>query len=331
MKNMPSPPPWIVSVAIDRDVTLPGGGLVGRADFDAWLWEQADGLLGIDEGLVTVADAAARALVPTDLVIDAAAAPPDRDWVADLDVAEVEWWFRDEASARAAAHLVADARGCRVRGIRSDLAVDHEAMARASFEPIAVPGFGVVRPAWDDGWAEIGPTGDAEIFIAPGLGFGTGLHETTQMCLGALADRQRRGGRLARVLDYGSGSGILGIAAAVLGAEQVDAVEIDTSVHDALRANTRRNGVDMRIQLTGGLPTETIVYDVVVANIVASVLIEHATDLCDRVGRHGGELVLSGLLVDELPAVADRYAALLGSTPSIRGRGDWRCLSFRLD
>jgi ribosomal protein L11 methyltransferase len=331
VKNLPSPPPWIVSVAIDPDVTLPESGLAGRADFDAWLWEEAAGLLGIDEGIVTVADAAAHALVPTDLVIDAAAAPPDRDWVADLGVAEVEWWFRDEASARAAVQLVAAARGCHIRGIRADLAVDHEAMSRASFEPITVPGFGVVRPAWAEGYAGVGPTGDAEIFIAPGLGFGTGLHETTQMCLGALADRHRRGSRLARVLDYGSGSGILGIAAAVLGAGQVDAVEIDTSVHDALRANARRNGVEGRIRLTAGLPAEAILYDVVVANIVASVLIEHAADLCDRLGRHGGELVLSGLRADELPAVADRYVPLLAATPSIRERGDWRCLSFCLN
>lgn len=74
-------------------------------------------------------------------------------------------------------------------------------------------------------------------------GFGTGLHETTQMCLAALAERHRCGSCLDRVLAYGSGSGILGIAAAVLDAGQVDAIEIDTNVHGALRENARRNGV----------------------------------------------------------------------------------------
>ncbi len=328
----PLPPPaslWIVAATLDAAVTLPGGNAVGRDDFHVWLWEQAAGLLGIDEGTVTVADAAAQALVPTDLVIDAAAAPPDRDWVAGLAVAEVEWWFQDEPAARDAVRLVADVAGCRVRGIRADVPVDHEAAARASFQPIHVPGFGVVRPAWEPGSAGVAEDGAAEIFIEPGVGFGTGLHETTQMCLAALADRRRRHGRLGRALDFGSGSGILGIAAAVLGAERVDAVEIDTTVHGALRANARRNGVESRCHLTSQFPAARETYDVVVANIVAAVLLEHAAELSGRVTRHDGELVLSGLRADDVSAVADCFAARLGTQPRIQSRGDWRCVSFR--
>jgi ribosomal protein L11 methyltransferase len=324
-------PPWIVAVSIDTVVTLPSEGVVTRDDFHEWLWARADGLLGIDEGSVTVEDAAARGLTPTRMVIDVAMPPPDRDWVADLSVAEVEWWFHDEASARAAAELVADVRGCRVRGIRADVPIDAGEAWRASFRPIAVPGFGMVMPAWEEGSAGVTVDGGARIFIEPGVGFGTGLHETTQMCLAALAGRHRRGGRLDRVLDYGSGSGILGIAAAVLGAGWVDAVEIDTAVHGALRTNAHRNGVDPRLHLTAGLPSESEPYDIVVANIVASVLVKHADALCARTARHGGELVLSGLLADEVPAVADRYTALVGSRPHIQKRGPWRCLSFLPD
>lgn len=322
---------WIVAVSLDAEVTLPDGTAVDRDEFHAWLWEQAEGLLGIDEGAVTAADAAARGLVPAGLVIDTAAAPPERDWVAELEVADAEWWFADEASARAAVKLVAGVHGCRVRGIRQDDTVDHEQASRASFTPIAVPGFGTVRPAWEPGSAAVAGNGEATIFIEPGLGFGTGLHETTQLCLAAIAARRRRGGRLDRVLDYGSGSGILGIAAAVLGAGRVDAVEIDIGVHGAVRDNARRNGVDDRLRLTASLPGEPEAYDLVVANIVATVLTEHAALLCDRVGRGGGELVLSGLLADETPAVADQFAALLDSRPQILERGAWRCLSFRRD
>lgn len=320
---------WIVAVSIDATVTLPDGTAVDRDEFHAWLWGRAEGLLGIDEGSVTAADAAALGLVPARLVIDAAAAPPDRDWVRDLEIANAEWWFPDERSARSVADLVADVRGCRVRGIRQDDPVDHEEASRASFTPIAVPGFGTVRPAWEPGSAGVAEHGDATIFIEPGLGFGTGLHETTQMCLAALAERRRRGGRIDRVLDYGSGSGILAIAAAVLGAAEVNAVEIDTGVHGALQDNARRNGVDDRLQLTAGFPAAAETHDVVVANIVATVLTEHAAALCGRVGRHGGELVLSGLLAEETPAVVDRFAALLNVRPQIRERGPWRCLSFR--
>jgi ribosomal protein L11 methyltransferase len=320
---------WIVAVSVDATVTLPDGAAVDRDEFHAWLWERAKGLLGIHEGTVTVADAAARGLVPPGLVIDTAAAPAERDWVAELEVADAEWWFADEASARNAARLVADVQGCRVRGMRQDDTVDHEQASRASFQPITVSGFGTVRPAWEPGSAGVAGNGETTIFIEPGLGFGTGLHETTQLCLAAIAARRRRGGRLDRVLDFGSGSGILGIAAAVLGAGRVDAVEIDIGVHGALRENARRNGVAERLHLTAALPPESETYDVVVANIVAAVLTEHAALLCDRVGRGGGQLVLSGLLADEAAAVADRFAALLDSRPQILERGPWRCLSFR--
>jgi len=323
-----SPPPWIVAVSLDAKVTLPGGEVLARDDFLARLWECAPGLLGIDEGTITAADAAACGLVPPGMVIDTAAAPPDRDWVAELAVADAEWWFADEAAARTTANLVAGVRGCRVRVVREDEPVDHAAAARASFRPIDVPGFGTVRPAWEEGSPGVAGNGEATVFIEPGLGFGTGLHETTQLCLAALAARRRRGGRLDRVLDYGSGSGILGIAAAVLGAARVDVVEIDTNVHDALQENARRNGVADRLHLTADLP-EPAPYDLVVANIVASVLAEHAALLCDRVGSRGGELVLSGLGEDEAATVADQFAALLDSQPQIQERGAWRCLLFR--
>lgn len=321
-----APPPWIVAVAIDTCVTLPDGVVVGRDEFHAWLWARAEGLLGIDEGTVTAIDAAASGLVPAWMVIDTAAAPPDRDWVGDLPVAHAEWWFSDERSARHAAGLVADLAGCRIRGIRVDEPGDHE--QPAPFGPVAIPGFGTVRAAGDEGQARVDQDGEATIFIEPGLGFGTGRHETTQLCLAALADRRRRNGCFDRVLDHGSGSGILGIAAVVLGAAWVDAIEIDTSVHAALADNARRNGVDGRLHLARDLPCATEPYDVVVANIVAAVLLEQAVVLCGHVSCRGGELVLSGLLADEIPTVAERFAMLLGIRPRITKRGMWGCLSF---
>lgn len=322
-------PPWIVAVTLDTAITLPDAGVVGRDDFHAWLWERADGLLGIHEGTVTTAEAAAHALVPTDLVIDAGAAPPDRDWVAQLTVAEVEWWFRDETTAQDAVRLVAALAGCHVRAIRADAPIDHAAVSRASFGSIAVPEFGIVRPAWESGTAGVANDGNTTIFIEPGLGFGTGLHETTQLCLAALAERRRRHAIFNDALDFGSGSGILGIAAAVLGANRVDAVEIDTTVHAALQANARRNDVAARLHLMSHLPVDSGGYDVVVANIVAAVLLEHAASLCGHVSRTDGELILSGLLADDLPAVGTCFAGLLGTQPLIQKRGDWRCLIFR--
>lgn len=324
---------WVVDAAVAASVTLPDGEAVDRDGFHAWLWERTAGLLGVDEGTVTAADAAARGLIPSRLVIDAAAAPADRDWVANLEVADEAWWFADEPAARAAVALVAEVHGCRLIGFHAaDAAdaVDHEAASRASFGPIAVPGFGVVRPAWEEGVAGVAADGTTTISIEPGLGFGTGLHETTQMCLAALADRHRRGGRCGRVLDYGSGSGILAIAAAVLGSTRIDAVEIDDRVHPAIVANACRNGVVERLRVTSSLPSDGGAYDIVIANIVAPVLLQHAAVLCPRVARGGGTVVLSGLLADDVPTVATRYAALLGCQPLVEERGDWRCLTYVL-
>jgi ribosomal protein L11 methyltransferase len=323
--------PWVVESVVADRLILPDGAAVGRDEFHGWLWEQAQGLLGVNEGTMTAVDAAAQGLVASSLVIDAAAAPADRDWVARRPVASVEWWFADEAAARAAAALVANVGGCEIHGIRADDSADHDATSRAAFGPIEVPEFGVVQPAWEQGAAGVAPDGRATIFIEPGLGFGTGLHETTQLCLAAVSAWHRGGTRLDRVLDFGSGSGILGIAAAVLGAARVDAVEIDHHVHPAILANASRNGVAKRVVVTTDLPAESAPYDLVVANIVAPVLVEHAEALCRRVRAGHGCLVLSGLLADESPLVADRYTTELGCTPLVRERGDWRCLVFGID
>jgi len=323
--------PWVVETSVAGRVVLPTGETVGRDDFHGWIWEQATSLLGINEGSVTAADAAAQGLVASALVVDAAAAPADRDWVAKIPVACAEWWFADETAARAAADLVAGVRGCEVRGIRATTPVDHAAAARSEFGPIAVAAFGVIRPAWEEGVAGVAPDGAVTIYIEPGLGFGTGLHATTQLCLESLAGWHRGGRRFGRVLDFGSGSGILGIASAVLGAARVDAVEIDDRAHPAVSVNATRNGVAERVVVTSHLPAESAPYDLIVANIVAPVLVDHAAALCRRLQAGRGCLVLSGLLADEVPLVADRYRAEIGRRPLVRERDGWHCLTFALD
>ena len=267
--------------------------------------------------------------MPTPLVVDAAEAPADRDWIGSLRTQVANCWFADEASARSAAELLTAVGGCRITAIRplagSGPAVDW----RATFAPIVVPGFGVVRPAWEPGAA--GTTaGLTTMFIEPGCGFGTGAHETTRLCLAALAAWMEGGGRMTNVLDFGSGSGILAIAAAVRGAARVAAVEIDRRTHDAIRDNGRRNGVEETIEVLADLPEGGPAHDLVFANIVPAVLVEHAARLCDRVARGptGGCLILSGLLADQVGPVSDRYARLLAAAPLRTSLGDWHCLRF---
>ena len=322
---------WLLELAVDATVTRPGGEALSRAAFLDWLWAVADGLVGIDEGTVDAAAAAAAGLVAAPLVIDAAAAPADRDWVGSLATAAVTCAFESETAARNATPLLAGLRGCRVTAVRVAAAVDPEAW-RQAFGPIVVAGFGTVRPAWEPG-AAVAEPGQATIFIEPGLGFGTGLHETTRLCLAALVAWRQAGRPLDRVLDYGAGSGILGIAAAVLGAREVDAVEIDRPVHAAIQANAARNAVAERVRIAAALPAAGAGCDLVLANIVAPVLLDHAPGLCDRVrrgpdGRPAGGLVLSGLRGDDVDLVADRYTALLGVIPTRSALGEWHCLRF---
>lgn len=141
------------------------------------------------------------------------------------------------------------------------------------------------------------------LFMDPGLAFGTGTHPTTALCLewlDACPPKDRE------VLDFGCGSGILAIAALRLGAGHATAVDIDPQALQACAENAARNGVSDRIDimLPGDLPAGTV--DVLLANILANPLIDLAENLAARV-RPGGTIVLSGILEEQGEAVAAAY------------------------
>ncbi len=315
---------WVVEVAINAAGPSP-------VEWTEWLWATLGdrGLVGIAEGEVSVSEAAEAGLVGSELVIDAAAAPRARDWVAELGAGPFRLWFDSETAAREAADALRVRSGCEVRSVGWQPRESDDAW-RAGFAAIAVPGFGSVLPAWEDGQA-MASAGDATIFIEPGIGFGTALHPTTQLCLAAVREWGGADGGGGRVLDFGSGSGVLGIAAAVVRADQVDAVEIDDAVHTAIRQNAARNGVTDRVAVSRYLPASGSGYDLVVANIVADVLLAHARTLCgslrrNATGRPIGWLVLSGLRTEDLAAVSAGFEALLATQPRQTERDSWHCL-----
>ena len=139
--------------------------------------------------------------------------------------------------------------------------------------------------------------------LDPGLAFGTGAHPTTGLCLEWLAGMPLEG---KSVLDYGTGSGILAIAAAVLGARNVNATDIDPQSLIATRQNAMLNEVSDSIDvcLPGELPPNR--WDILVANIVANPLIELA-DSFRRYLPPGGRLALSGILTEQINAVSAAY------------------------
>ena len=150
------------------------------------------------------------------------------------------------------------------------------------------------------------PAGDPDgirIELDPGLAFGTGTHPTTALCLEWLESEALDG---SSVVDYGCGSGILAIAAAILGAADVRAVDIDPQALIATDANAERNGVRSRLQIALKLDLPRSGTDVLVANILAGPLVELAPAFAATV-RPGGRIALSGILAGQSNTVTAAY------------------------
>jgi ribosomal protein L11 methyltransferase len=179
----------------------------------------------------------------------------------------------------------------------------------------------VIRPTWRRHRAA---PDDIVLALDPGMAFGTGLHPTTRLCLAAL-ERLADGGAVkgARALDVGCGSGILAIAAAKLGAAEVIGVDTDPIAIEATDANARRNRVARRVLARrGSIPSGQGAFGVVLANLIASLLVELARPLRDEL-IPGGVLLASGIFVDREGEVR---AALVSSGLNVTGRdmdGDW--------
>ena len=152
----------------------------------------------------------------------------------------------------------------------------------------------IITPPWES------VTGGEEtvIVIDPGMGFGTGAHETTAMCLEALMEAVKPGDF---VLDAGTGSGILAITAALFGAGRVDAVEIDEDAAASAAGNIEANGVGDVVRLiTGDLSEVTWAeeYDVIAANLTLGI-VEKLAPVLFRAVKAGGTLIVSGILAEQ--------------------------------
>ena len=186
----------------------------------------------------------------------------------------------------------------------------------------------VVRPSWEPYAPRYG---EVVLDLDPGAAFGTGQHETTRLCLEAL-ERSLRSG--SDVLDVGTGSGILAVAAARLGARSVRAIDVDPGAIDVARATVQRNGVDPIVTVAVGSLGAAWPWhddaggsaDVAVANISSAVVIDLLPELA-RALRSGGSAIVSGFLADRLVDIR-AAAAAAGLRPlHVDGEGDWRCLT----
>ncbi|MFA0810918.1 50S ribosomal protein L11 methyltransferase [Microbulbifer epialgicus] len=154
-------------------------------------------------------------------------------------------------------------------------------------------------------WCEPPHPESVNLLLDPGLAFGTGTHPTTYLCLQWLAQEPLQG---KSVIDFGCGSGILGIGTLLLGAERAIGTDIDPQALIASRDNAKRNGIDPKrfpVYLPEQMPQESV--DVMLANILAGPLVELATELI-KLTKVGGRICLSGILVSQAEQVKAAYA-----------------------
>src|SRR5437762_2948 len=201
----------------------------------------------------------------------------------------------DAAIARAEAAIGQRLAPHVIEAIRED---DWVQRSRDQFRPVRVTERIWIVPSW---CKPVEPAA-VNITIDPGLAFGTGTHPSTRLCIRWLDANLRRD---ASVLDYGCGSGILAITAALLGAGSVTGIDIDPQALNVIRHNARVNAVRGRFMRPRSLKPRS--FDVVVANILARPLDRLAPQLARRV-RIGGSVVLSGILAAQAPALVQVYA-----------------------
>jgi ribosomal protein L11 methyltransferase len=226
-----------------------------------------------------------------------------------------------EARDAAADAVAADAEFTLVELDRTDVEDDDWARRTQADLPAIRIGRITVAPPWDlppvvDG----GPGDEILVRIEPSRGFGTGHHQSTRLCIVLLQARDIAG---RRVIDVGTGSGVLAVTAAKLGAAFVAAIDSDPDAVENARENIAANSVERVVDAhVEDLVTTTLApADLVLANLTGTLLAQHAADLA-RLVQRGGALIASGFNIDEKPRVTAALAAHFDITETAE-EDDW--------
>jgi ribosomal protein L11 methyltransferase len=215
--------------------------------------------------------------------------------------------------------LRAAARGGLVEIETTEIPDDWADRWRDFHRPVLVGGRLLVRPSWE---RDAAPQAPLEVVIDPGRAFGTGGHPTTRLCLElmlALADAGQASGSFA---DWGTGSGLLAIAAAKLGFDPVVGCDHEPAALEAAKANARANGVALELRRLNLREQAPPAAQTATANLTAAILRELAT----RVGEGPKRLICSGLLASEADSLATAFGERGLSVRERRDEGEWVAL-----
>ena len=203
---------------------------------------------------------------------------------------------------------------------------DWQTQWRSHFDLLKVGSRLVIKPTWID-YVRSGE--EIVVELDPGMAFGTGYHPTTHTCLEALEDLVTPG---MTVLDLGTGSGILSIAAVHLGALKVVALDIDPQAVRAARQNFRRTRVQRQVSLTQGTVPHPLAgegqFDLVVANISARAVGERAPFIAPTL-KPGGMLIASGIMIEQQAGVEETLTGLDLALETTWPRDEWISLGYR--
>jgi ribosomal protein L11 methyltransferase len=184
--------------------------------------------------------------------------------------------------------------------------------------PVAIGERLVVKPSW----GEVGPPAEVEVLIDPGQAFGTGSHATTRMCLELLLELADAGRAEGSLVDLGTGSGVLAIAAAKLGFSPVLGCDHEAAALEAARGNAAANHVAIELRRLNLREDPTPPADTLAANLTGPILREVAARLTDPPRR----IVCSGLLRREADEIAAAFSAHGLAEADRRRDGDWAAL-----
>ena len=195
---------------------------------------------------------------------------------------------------------------------------DWESAWKQYFKPVHVTDRIVVKPEWE----EYSPQeGEIVIEIDPGMAFGTGTHETTSMCINQIEKNLKAGDR---VIDIGSGSGILSMAAVLLGAEKATGVDLDPVAVRVALENVELNNLQDKIEILHGNLTDVIreKADIVVANIMADIILMLLEDVREFI-KDDGMFISSGIIQEKRAAVEARLLEKNFSIVEVETKGEW--------